>query len=391
MSSQPISKKIIENKPEGFGEKTFNTLLIDGSNILELSCHADRHLSSNGKIIGGIFQFLLQIKLLLRKGNFRYVYVFWDGDNSGFYRYLINEDYKANRDKDYESEVTEGLSSYMVEVNHKVKEMQKYLFNKDKLEQRKRDKEIFHEQRKVIIDCLEELFIRQCLCDKVEADDLIAYYTINKKSNERIVIVSNDRDLTQLISSDVIIYVPSLKKFINTKTHTAEMGYDYRNVLLKKMICGDVSDNIKGIKGVGETTLLKNFPEIKEREVTLEEVIEKARTINEERQKEKKKPLQWANNIVNRITDGCQGEKIYEINKKIINLKEPILTEDAKELMDEMMYSPMDPEGRSFANLYKILTEYGVDDFKDENKFSNFFIEFKYYIDRELMENKQQN
>ena len=80
--AQPIPKKIKENRPE-LGEKKFTTLLIDGSNILELSVSADRRIGSNGNIIGGIFQFLLQMKLLLQKGNFRYVYVFWDGDNSG--------------------------------------------------------------------------------------------------------------------------------------------------------------------------------------------------------------------------------------------------------------------------------------------------------------------
>jgi hypothetical protein len=61
---QPIPKKIKENKPELCVQK-FNTLLIDGSNILELSSLADNTISCNGKPIGGIFQFLLQIKMLL--------------------------------------------------------------------------------------------------------------------------------------------------------------------------------------------------------------------------------------------------------------------------------------------------------------------------------------
>ncbi len=323
------------------------------------------------------------------KANFRYVYVFWDGDNSGFYRYMLNEQYKSNRDKTYENEVTEGLSAYMKEYNATLKRMQNYIFNKknkQKTDEQKKDKEIFYEQREVIMDCLEEVFIRQCLCDKVEADDLIAYYVNHKKPNERIVIMSNDRDLTQLISDDVIVYVQQKKKFINTRNHVAEMGYSHENVLLKKMICGDASDSIKGIKGVGETTLLKNFPELKERKVTLEEVIEKAKKINEQRASEKKKPLQWAKNIAEGITDGVQGDRIYEINRKIIDLKNPLLTDDAKELMDSMMYSPIDPEGRSIGNLYDILMKAGVDEFKDPNRFGNFFVEFKYLIDRETKE-----
>lgn len=379
---QPIPRKIKESK--NIGEKQFTTLLVDGSNVLELSSLGDRRVSSNGKRVGGIFQMLLQLKILLQKGNFRYVYVFWDGDNSGYYRYLIDSDYKSNRDKSYEEE-SEGLSDYMKEFNARLKNMQSYIYkkNKERSDEQKKEKEIFYEQRDVVMQCLEELFIRQCVADKVEADDFIGYYVVNKKPNERIVIVSNDRDLTQLISEDVIVYVPSLKKFINTKNHTEEMGYNYQNVLLKKMICGDASDNIKGIKGVGETTLFKNFPEFKERKVELNEVIERAKEINENRVKEKKKPLKWAENIVNKITDGCQGERIYEINEKIINLKKPILTEEAKEIIDNMRYNAIDPEDRSFENLYKILMGAGVDDLRDESRFASFFTEFKYLIDAE--------
>lgn len=381
---QPIPKKIKENKP-GIGEKQFTTLLVDGSNVLELSSLGDKRLSNDGKQVGGIFQFLLQLKLLLRKGNFRYVYVFWDGENSGFYRYLLNKEYKSNRDKTYEDEVEEGLSEYMKEYNARLKTMERYFRNKNKSrsDDKKKEKDIFYEQREVVMECLEELFVRQCVADKVEADDFIGYYVINKKPNERIVIASNDRDLTQLISEDVIVYVPSLKKFINTKNHREEMGYDYHNVLLKKMVCGDASDSIKGIKGVGETTLLKNFPQIVEREVSLDEIIEGARMINEERAKEKKKPLKWAENIVNRVTDGIQGERVYEINEKIINLKRPILTDEAKETIDGMMYNPLDPDDRNFDNLYRILLKAGVDDFRDEGNFARFFSDFSYLIDKE--------
>lgn len=383
--AQPIPKKIKAKNPS-FGVKPFNTLLVDGSNILELSSIADRRVGSNGKIIGGIFQFFLQLKIMLQKGTFRYAYVFWDGDNSGYYRYLLNNEYKANRDKTYEDVDDGTLSDYMKRYNETLKNMQNYIFKKkpkERSDEYKKDKEIFYEQRDVVMDCLEELYVRQCVCDKVEADDLIAYYVKNKKPNERIVIMSNDRDLTQLISDTVIVYIQSKKKFINTKNHTQEMGYNYQNVALKKIICGDASDNIKGIKRVQEKTLLDNFPEFKERRVTLEEVISKARSINENRIKEKKKPLQWATNISEGITDGIQGKRIYEINKKIIDLSNPIMTDEARELMDSLMYNPLDPEGRSLSKLYKILMENGLDEFKDENRFANFFIEFKYLIDRE--------
>lgn len=379
---QPIPKRIRENKPE-LCRKKFNTLLIDGSNILELSSLGDNTVSSDGKPIGGVFQFFLQMKVLLQKGNFRYVYVFWDGKNSGNLRYNLNRDYKANRDKEFEDD---NLSDYMKEVNKRVKFMQNKFFKKEdpvKLQEKQKHKEIFYWQRDIIMQMLEELFVRQCVCEKTEADDFIGYYVSRKKPNEKIVIVSNDRDLTQLIAEDVIVYVQSLKAFVNTKNHTDIMGYNYQNVVLKKMICGDTSDNIKGIKGVGEKTLLTNFDEIKKRKVTLEEVIEKAKSINEERVKNKKKPLKWAENIVNRVTDGCQGEKIYEINEKIIDLKKPLMSTEAKELLESIMYAPIDPTDRNMENLYNIIIEYNIDKLKDPTTFGNFFSEFMYLIDKE--------
>lgn len=377
-------KQPVPSKHKDKVHNTFNTLLIDGSNLLEVSSRGDDRLSGTGKPTGGIFQFFLQLKMLLRKGNFRYVYVFWDGNQSGLLRYKLNSDYKANRDKEFEDE--EELSDYMKAVNAKINGMKQYFSKKEypaKLAQIKKQKEIFHWQREVIIDCLEELFVRQCMCDKTEADDFIGYYVTHKKSNERIVISSNDRDLTQLIAEDVIVYVQSLKDFLTVKNYTKIEGINYQNVVLKKVLCGDTSDNIKGIKGFGEKTLLNNFDEITKRKVTLNEIIEKAKNINEERAKLKKKPLKWAENIVNRVTDGVQGNEIYEINEKIIDLKKPLMTDEAVEMIENIMYTPIDPEDRTLENLYRILLENDVEDLRDETKFSNFFNEFLYLIDKE--------
>ena len=378
--SQPIPK-IVKEKNKEFVKTSFNTLLVDGSNLLEVCFAACKIKNSNGREIGAIFQFLLQLKILLQRGKFKYVYVLFDGENSGQLRYNLNTDYKANRDDKVFQD--EEVSDYMKEVQERYNNMVRYFAHK-KPAKTETEKENFMWQKDVLIDCLENLFIRVIEIEKTEADDIIGWYIANKKEEEKIVICSNDRDLTQLISNDVIVYIQAKHMFINTKNHLTEMGYSYENVLLKKMICGDSSDNIKGIKGVGETTFMKNFPEVKTKKVTLNEVIEKARKINEDRKNEKKKPLKWAENIVNRVTDGCQGEKIYEINEKIIDLKNPLMTDEAKQMVLDFMYAPLDPEGRTFENVYSILLEAGVDDLKEESKFSNFFIEYKYLINTEL-------
>ena len=59
------------------------------------------------------------------------------------------------------------------------------------------------------------------------------------------------------------------------------------------------------------------------------------------------------------------------------------MTDEAIEMIDSIMYAPIDPENRTLSNLYNILLENDVDLLKDETKFSNFFTEFLYLIDKE--------
>ena len=161
-----------------------------------------------------------------------------------------------------------------------------------------------------ILFLLENLYIRQFIYDDVEGDDIIAYYVQHKKPNERVVIVSGDRDLTQLINDEVCQYIPTMKKFISPKNSVEELGMTHENTLVKKIICGDASDNIKGIKGMGEQTLVKLFPEMIDKKTSIEAVIERSKELLEERKAQKKKPLKSLENIVNGVTDGIQGKKI---------------------------------------------------------------------------------
>lgn len=380
---QPVSKQIIAKHPE-CAQKKVTTLLVDGSNLLELCFSVNKKVNSNGREVGAIYQFLLMLRILLKKGNFDRVYVFFDGPSSGQMRYDLNHEYKANREDKFfeESNVDEELSEYMKEFNKRVENMQKWATGK-KDGKSETEKENFMWQKEVIEECLENLFIMTVEVDKTEADDLIGYYCAHKAPNERIVIASNDRDLTQLISDDIIIYIQSFKDFVNRRNHTEKLGYYYENVVLKKVICGDTSDNIKGIKGVGEKTLFENFPQFKERKVTLQEVIDGAKKVNADRIANKKQPLKWALNIENAVTDGVQGDKIYEINQRIIDLHDPLMPQEAKDLMEEFIGAPIDPEGREMSNVYKILSENGVEDLLDPNAFSNFFVDYERLIKKE--------
>lgn len=377
-----VIKKVIKETKNINNEQLIYTLLVDGNNLMKIAS-VDKRMNSKGEEYGIIFQFLLQMSKLLSRKDYNFVYVMFDGEKSGQLRYQYYQDYKANRDKNYE--LSDSKSEYDKQIDAYVKKVLEYSKNKHKKEtvRGETEEECFERQRELLSACLEELFVRQVRCDEVEGDDLIAYYVKNKKPNERIVIVSGDRDLTQLINDEVCIYIPSLKKYITPQNHIQELGYTHENVLIKKILCGDTSDNIKGIKGMGETTFFNLFPDAKTKKYTLDDIFVETQKLIENRAKEKKKPLLVTENILNRVTIGSQGKDIYEINNKIINLNEPLLTKEAIEELDNIMYAPLDPEGRDLKNLYNIIIENEMNDMLDEKKFGNIFSAFYKLIEIE--------
>lgn len=386
--AQPVRKSIIESHPELDGKPIY-TLIVDGTNLMKIAM-IDPKINNEGIHYGGVFQFLLQLKILLQKKDFDYVYVFFDDEDSGILRYEIYNDYKANRDKNY-AQHSDGLSDYMKAFNANLKAMQQAIYGKktkkykdsETLDKERVEKENFIREREILMKYFNELYIRWIFDDKTEGDDLIAYYVLNKKPNDRVVIVSADEDLTQLLSDTVCIYNPRLKKFVSNKNFKEIRGYIHENVVIKKILCGDTSDNIGNIDGVSEKRLFELIPEIKERPITIKEIKERAQQEIEERKKNKKKPLKWHENIVNGVSKRNYNGDFYEINNKIINLSTPLLTDDAREELESMMYTPMDPDGRSFNNLYQYIVEDNIADLLNSDRFSTFFSTFKSLIDKE--------
>ena len=131
----------------------------------------------------------------------------------------------------------------------------------------------FQYQRNRIKKYLEELYVRQAEFEYCESDDCIAFYTQTSPTEKKIVY-SSDRDLVQLINDEVILYNPSHRR-VYSKNDI--MPYDHEEVLIEnvkliKILCGDPSDNIFGIKNLGIKRLIGLFPEIKTKQLTLQEV-----------------------------------------------------------------------------------------------------------------------
>ena len=382
--AQPIRKQIAKIHPE-LAEKTIYTLLVDGTFILKV-CEAASMKNSRGEEYGALFTFLIKLKTLLKKKDFDYVYVFFDDENSGILRYELYKEYKANRDKNYSMYLL-GQSDYARRYNETMRNMRNAIVKKqkkreitDEEEQKKID---FARQRDLLMKYFEELFIRCMFDSETEGDDMIAYYVMNKKPNEKIVIATGDMDLSQLLASDVCIWNPKKNSFFLFDFFKTEFGYPSENVLIKKIFCGDASDNIGNIEGVSDIRLMEIMPEMKERPVTVDEIKERTRQLIEERISKKKKPLKYQENILEGKSKKLYDGDFYEINEKIINLRKPLLTDKAKEMIDEARYNAIDPEGRSLANMAAYMREDDITELLDDRKFASFFIEFNALANRE--------
>jgi 5'-3' exonuclease len=105
------------------------------------------------------------------------------------------------------------------------------------------DKDNFQSQKKEIIRLLKEYFPFKIIKhDDYECDDVIAHIATQKHHNENVTIVSSDTDFIQIISSNIKLYNPVRKCFLE-KT-------EYNYVDWKSLV-GDKSDNIIGFNGIG--------------------------------------------------------------------------------------------------------------------------------------------
>ena len=301
-----------------------SVLLVDGDNLLTIGFYGAKNVFYKGQHIGGIYHFLNTLKRMFEAHKLEKIVVFWDGHEGSQTRRKIYVHYKENRKSRLRSE--EELNSYSY-------------------------------QRQRVKQYLEELFVRQGEYEYCETDDCIAYYTQNSPKENKIVY-SSDGDLTQLVSKNTQIYNPSHGKLYKQKD---TIVYDHEEILIEnvkmvKMLCGDSSDNIAGIKGMGVKRFLSLFPELRTEQLTVDLIKDKCNTIFEQDKHNK-----LVANLLTGVTKhGVFGEEFFDVNNRIVSLDEPYLTDEARENIKLLMNEPLDPEGRSYKNTMKMMMEDGL-------------------------------
>ena len=314
------------------------SLLVDGNNLFKIGYHGVREYYHKGNHIGAIYHFVNTLRKFISEYNYDKVIVFWDGNDNSIQRKKIFAEYKENRRYNRLNDI----------------QMQS-----------------FEWQLKRVKEYLEEMFIRQVIVDGNESDDMIAHYC-HISEDENKTIFSADKDLTQLISEKVQIYSPTQKQMIKygDKVKLKDISIPHQNVSTFKIISGDKSDNIDGIYYFGEKTFVKLFPEIVDSVVSVDDILEKGEKLHEN--DKDNRALQ--NLLSGKTKRGVYGDEFYVINRKLVDLSVPLLTEEAKELVELYYSEDIDPEGRGYQNLMRMMMDDGI--FKYLPKTDNAWVYF---------------
>lgn len=317
-------------------------LVVDGDNLLTIGFYGVKNYFYKGVHIGGIYHFLNTLRRMFDIYHLDKIVVFWDGNEGSRQRKLIYERYKEDRGNHKRTEEEQNNYDYQ---RHRVKQY------------------------------LEEIYVRQGEFEFCEADDGIAYYVQNSP-NEKKIIFSGDGDLTQLISPNTQVYHPMHHKLYSENDtilyNKEEILVD--NVKIAKVFCGDPSDSIAGISGLGIKRLLSLFPELKTRKFSLQDIINQSNAIFEN-----DKRNNTINNLLTGVTKyGVLGDEFLELNEKIVILDHPLLTDEAKEEINSLINDTLSIEGRSYKNCMKMMMADGIFNIlpKSDNALVNFLNPF---------------
>jgi DNA polymerase-1 len=287
-----------ENDTDVFKGKRI--LLLDGLNLFFRNFAMLNMVNPDGAHIGGLGGFFRSLGAMIRQTQPTEVYLVFDGAGSATSRKNIIPEYKSGR----------SLTRVNWEVFENIEEE-----DTAKVDQIVR-----------IIQYLKTLPVKTLSLDKAEADDIIAYLstTLIEKPEDKIFIVSSDKDFLQLVSNQVTVYRPMEKKYYTEEVFRAKYKISPKNFILYKILLGDQSDKIKGIKGLGEKGLLKKFPELKERIMSFDDLLEVCEG--------KFKDHVVYSRVLLAVSD---LEKSY----KVMDLSKPLLDEKDKEYLNEIVNS----------------------------------------------------
>jgi len=291
-------------------------MFIDGLNLFFRNFSAINAVNPNGVHVGGLGGFFRSLGALVRQIQPTQVFVVFDGIGSSNNRKNLIPEYKSNRNISRVTnwEVFENLEE---EDESKVNQIVR------------------------IIQYLKTLPVKTITMSKVEADDIIAHLCQNiiKDPTDRAFIVSSDKDYLQLVNENVIVYRPMEKEYYTADTVKEKFGVYPHNFILYKLLMGDSSDGITGIKGLGPKKLFKLFPELQGDYVSLDDLLDTAES-------KLKEHIIYAR-LLHDVDD-------LEDKYRVMDLSNPMMDEEEKAYaLETIKNHPLNYHPKQFSKMYE--------------------------------------
>ena len=200
-------------------------VLVDGNNLLFRSYYATLYTGNimrnrDGFPTNGLYGFVNMINKIVAEENPKYMMVAFD----------IGKTFRHEKYKDYKGGRRETPEDLKVQ---------------------------FPIAKKI----LTAMGIKYLECEGYEADDIIGTISswCDKDPEYEALIVSSDKDLLQLISDETVVKLLKPKDYIvmDKATFIQTYGFEPIKMIDLKALMGDASDNIPGVKGIGEKTAIK--------------------------------------------------------------------------------------------------------------------------------------
>ena len=225
------------------GEPNDKILVIDGLNTFIRVFSVIPTLNDDGIHIGGIVGFLKSVGYAIKMLRPTRCIIVFDGKGGSTRRRKVYPEYKNRRKTKIRLNRANEYSSVEDEHQSMLLQLQRG------------------------VEYLENLPLTLLSIDNIEADDTIAYITEQVLPKNKIVIMSTDKDFLQLVDERVSVWSPTKKKIYTPNEVYDDFGVNSKNLIFARIIDGDKSDNIPGIKGYGMKTILKKIHILSENDI----------------------------------------------------------------------------------------------------------------------------
>ena len=200
--------------------------------------------------VGGIVGFLRSIGYTINMFSPTRVIIVFDGKGGSSRRRKLYPEYKQNRKTKYRVNRAYDFASQEDEKQNMIMQLQR------------------------VVEYLDNLPITVLSYDNIEADDTIGYLCRQVLTESQITVMSTDKDFLQLTDDRIKIWSPTKKKLYDEQAVFDEYGISSHNYIWYRVLDGDKSDNISGVRGLGLKTIQKKLPFLSEnRIVDMDEVV----------------------------------------------------------------------------------------------------------------------